>query len=117
MSKFTAENIRNFALIGHSGEGKTSLAEAILFNAGAIDRMGTTNDGTSVMDFDAEEIAKKSSIGLATSYCEYKGYKFNLIDVNVSMRKSRIFRRNFNFITHESHSSLYEYLRLTKDLY
>ena len=81
MSKFTAENIRNFALIGHSGEGKTSLAEAILFNAGAIDRMGTTNDGTSVMDFDAEETNRKISIGLSIANCVFKDVKFNIIDV------------------------------------
>jgi small GTP-binding protein len=81
MSKFTAEHIRNFALIGHSGEGKTSLAEAILFNAGVIDRMGTTNDGTSVMDFDAEEINRKISIGLSIANCVFKDVKFNIIDV------------------------------------
>lgn len=80
MSK-TAEQIRNFALIGHSGEGKTSLAEAILFNAGAIDRMGTTNDGTSVMDYDAEEISRKISIGLSIANCTFKDVKFNVIDV------------------------------------
>ena len=80
MSK-TAEQIRNFALIGHSGEGKTSLAEAILFNAGAIDRMGTTNDGTSVMDYDAEEISRKISIGLSIANCTFKDIKFNIIDV------------------------------------
>ena len=81
MSKFTAEHIRNFALIGHSGEGKTSLAEAILFNAGAIDRLGSTNDGTSVMDFDAEEINRKISIGLSIANCTFKDIKFNIIDV------------------------------------
>ena len=81
MSKFTAEHIRNFALIGHSGEGKTSLAEAILFNAGAIDRLGSTNDGTSVMDFDAEEINRKISIGLSIANCMFKDIKFNIIDV------------------------------------
>ncbi len=76
-----SNKIRNVAIIGHSGEGKTTLCEAILFNCGVIDRQGKVEDGNTVMDFDAEEIAKKSSIGLATSYCEYKGYKFNLIDV------------------------------------
>ncbi len=76
-----SNKIRNVAIIGHSGEGKTTLCEAILFNCGVIDRQGKIEDGNTVMDFDAEEIAKKSSIGLATSYCEYKGYKFNIIDV------------------------------------
>ena len=48
----TANQIRNIAVIGHSGEGKTTLCEAMLFNAGAIDRMGTVEQGTTVMDFD-----------------------------------------------------------------
>ncbi len=76
-----AEKIRNIALIGHSGEGKTTLAEAILYNAKAIDRQGKVDDGNSTMDFDPEEIAKKISISLAVANCEYKGYKFNLLDV------------------------------------
>ena len=49
-----AEKIRNIALIGHSGEGKTTLAEAILYNAKAIDRQGKVDDGNSTMDFDPE---------------------------------------------------------------
>ena len=75
------DRLRNVALIGHSGEGKTTLAEAILFNCNAIDRQGKVEDGNTVMDYDPEEIAKKSSIGLSTAYGEYKGYKFNIIDV------------------------------------
>lgn len=75
-----AEKIRNIALIGHSGEGKTTLAEAILFNAKAIDRQGKVDDGNSTMDFDPEEIAKKISIGMSVANCEYEGYKFNLLD-------------------------------------
>ena len=75
------DKIRNVALIGHSGEGKTTLAEAILFNCNAIDRQGKVDDGNTVMDFDAEEISKKSSISLACANGEYKGYKFNIIDV------------------------------------
>lgn len=73
--------IRNVALIGHSGEGKTSLAEAILFNCGVIDRQGRVEDGNTVMDFDPEEIAKKGSISLACANCNYNGYKINIVDV------------------------------------
>lgn len=76
-----AETIKNIALIGHSGEGKTTLAEAMLFNAGAIDRLGRVDEGTSTTDFETEETAKKSSISLAVANCEYKGFKFNLLDV------------------------------------
>ena len=75
------DRIRNVALIGHSGEGKTTLAEAILFNMNVIDRQGKVEDGNTVMDFDGLEIAKKSSISLSCASGEYKGYKFNIIDV------------------------------------
>ncbi len=81
MATFLAKDIRNIALIGHSGEGKTSLAEAILFNAKAIDRQGRPDDGNTTMDFDPEEIAKKISISLAVANCTHNGKKINLIDV------------------------------------
>lgn len=78
--------IRNVAVIGHSGEGKTTLTEAILFNAGAIERQGRVDDGNTVSDYDAEEISRKTSIGLTSSRCEYTDRKgrhvvFNLLDV------------------------------------
>ncbi|HEY8444481.1 MAG TPA: elongation factor G [Clostridia bacterium] len=76
-----AANIRNIALIGHSGEGKTSTAEAMLFCAKVIDRMGKIADGNTVMDFDAEEISRRISISLAVANFEWNGYKINLIDV------------------------------------
>lgn len=77
----TTSNIRNIALIGHAGEGKTTLAEAILYNCKAIDRQGRVDDGNTCCDFDPEEIARKTSISLACAYGEYKGYKFNILDV------------------------------------
>lgn len=77
----STSNIRNIALIGHAGEGKTTLAEAILYNCKAIDRQGRVDDGNTCCDFDPEEIARKTSISLACAYGEYKGYKFNLLDV------------------------------------
>ncbi|MCM1043714.1 MAG: elongation factor G [Corallococcus sp.] len=81
MAGFLAKDIRNVALIGHSGEGKTTLAEAILFNAQAIDRFGKVDDGNSTMDFDPEETSKHISISLAVANCVYNGVKLNLIDV------------------------------------
>ena len=77
----TAKNIRNIAIIGHSGEGKTSLAEAMLFNAKVIDRLGKTADGTTVMDYDEQEIARGISISLATANATWEGVKLNIVDV------------------------------------
>ena len=73
--------IRNVALIGHGGSGKTSLAEAVLFNGGAITKIGKTTDGNTVMDSTPEEIARGISISLACAYVNWKGVKINLIDV------------------------------------
>ncbi len=79
--KFQGENIRNIAVVGHSGEGKTTLCEAMLFNGGAIDRQGKVLDGTTVSDFDELEKAKKMSIYTSCSYLVWKGVKVNLLDL------------------------------------
>ena len=76
-----SENIRNIAIIGHSGEGKTTLCEAILFNGGAIDRQGKVVDGTTVSDFDELERAKKMSVYTSCSYVMWKDVKINLLDL------------------------------------
>ena len=75
------ENIRNIAVVGHSGEGKTTLCEAMLFNGGAIDRMGKVPDGTTVSDFDDLEKAKKMSIYTSVSHLTWKDVKINLLDL------------------------------------
>ena len=77
----SAKDIRNIAIIGHSGEGKTTLFEAMLYNSGAIERMGKIENGTTVSDFDEQEIARKTSISLACAYLNWKDAKFNLLDV------------------------------------
>ena len=79
--KFQGENIRNIAVVGHSGEGKTTLCEAMLFNGGAIDRQGKVLDGTTVSDFDELEKAKKMSIYTSCSYLVWKDVKVNLLDL------------------------------------
>lgn len=81
MAEYHIDKIRNIALIGHSGEGKTSLMEAILFVTKAIDRLGKVDDGTSVSDYDQEEISRRISINLSASYTIYKGHKINILDV------------------------------------
>ena len=74
-------SIRNIAVVGHSGEGKTTLCEAMLFNGGVIDRQGKVTDGTTVSDFDELEKAKKMSIYTSCSCLEWKGVKINLLDL------------------------------------
>lgn len=81
MSKFTAESIRNIAIIGHSGEGKTSLAEAMLFNGKATDRLGSVAEKNSVMDFDEQELARGISVSLGCAYAVWENTKINIIDV------------------------------------
>ena len=80
MKQYSAKNIRNIALVGHSGTGKTSLAEAILYLSGGIDRLGRVADGNTVCDFDPEEIKRKASVSMAVAPAEWKDVKINIID-------------------------------------
>lgn len=80
MQHYSADKLRNIALVGHGGEGKTTLAEAMLFHAGAIDRMGRVEDGSTTTDFDAEENKRKISISAALAPVEWKGSKINVVD-------------------------------------
>lgn len=75
-----ADRIRNVALVGHRGSGKTSLHEALLFQAGAINRMGTVSDGTTVSDSDPDEKSRQMSISAALASFEWQERKVNLID-------------------------------------
>ena len=75
-----ADRIRNVALVGHRGSGKTSLHEALLFEAGATNRLGTVADGTTVSDSEEDEQARGMSISAALASFEWKGVKVNLID-------------------------------------
>ena len=77
---YTANAIRNICLLGHSGSGKSALAESLLFVTGAIDRMGKNADGNTVCDFDPEEIRRNISISTAVVPLEYKNTKINLLD-------------------------------------
>ena len=77
---YTANSIRNIVLLGHSGSGKSALAESLLYMTGAIDRMGKNADGNTVCDYDPEEIRRNISISTAVVPLEYKNVKINLLD-------------------------------------
>ena len=77
---YSVQNIRNVCLLGHGGNGKTALAESLLYMTGAIDRMGKAADGNTVCDYDAEEIRRQISVSTSVAPLEYKGCKINLLD-------------------------------------
>src|SRR5262245_21169773 len=80
MPRYGPDRIRNVAILGHSREGKTTLAEAMLFATGALARMGSTDAGTAALDLQPEEQKRKISINLAIGCFEQDGYKVNLLD-------------------------------------
>ena len=81
MASYQTKDIRNIALMGHGSEGKTTLMEALLFAAGAIDRQGRVEDGNTVTDYDAEEIKRKISISAAIAPIDWNQKMLNVIDV------------------------------------
>ena len=80
MKVYDAPDIRNVALIGHGDCGKTTLASALLFVAGAVNRLGRVDDGTTVTDFDEEEVARKHTLSASLAFAEWNKNKINLID-------------------------------------
>ena len=80
MKQYGLESIRNLVLLSHSGAGKTSLAESILFAAGAITRLGRVEDGTTTSDYDPDEVKRQISLNLTMLPVEWAGTKLNLID-------------------------------------
>ncbi|TAK35323.1 MAG: elongation factor G [Chloroflexota bacterium] len=80
MKQYGVDALRNVGLFSHGGAGKTSLAEAVLFNSGAINRLGKVDEGNTVSDFDPDEIRRHISINVSVVPFEWKGYKVNIID-------------------------------------
>ena len=80
MAQYNTKQIRNIALAGHGGSGKTSLAEAMLYVSGGTDRLGNVPDGNTVCDYDAEEQARKFSLSAAVAHVFWKDVKINVID-------------------------------------
>ena len=80
MKEFTPQTIRNIALAGHGGSGKTSLAEAMLFTAGATTRLGKVEDGNTVSDYHPDEVERQISINTSLVHCDWKNSKLNILD-------------------------------------
>ena len=80
MKDYTANNLRNIALVSHGGAGKTSLIDARLFTAGGSDRLGKVDDGNTVSDYDPDEIKRKITINTSIVPCEWSDHKLNLVD-------------------------------------
>ena len=80
MKVYDAASIRNVAVVGHGGCGKTQLVSAMLFAAGMVNRLGRVDDGTTVTDYDPEEIARKHTLSTSLAYAEWRKTKINLLD-------------------------------------
>ena len=80
MNVYDADHIRNVALVGHQGSGKTMLAEAMLFNSGSVNRMGAITEGTTVSDYHPSEVERQMSVFASLLHVEQNGYKVNVLD-------------------------------------
>src|SRR5205807_9021519 len=80
MKVYSGSEIRNVAVVGHNDTGKTTLVTQLLFNAGAITRLGRIDDGTTVNDFDQDEIDRKHSLSRPVAFAEWQNTKINFID-------------------------------------
>jgi len=80
MKIYETAGIRNVAIVGHGGSGKTSLTSAMLYSSGAVNRLGRVEDGNTVTDFDADEISRQISLSTSLAHCEWSKTKINLLD-------------------------------------
>lgn len=95
MKTYESANLRNVAVVGHSHSGKTSLVSALLYTAGATQRLGRVDDGSATTAWDEEEIARQMSISSTPAFCEWEKCKINLIDTP-----------GFNMFLHEAKTAL-----------
>ena len=105
MPTYAAASIRNVAVVGHNGSGKTQLISALLFTAGATTRLGKVDDGTAPTDFDDEAIARKHTLGDTPAWLEWQGTKINLVDTPGSATSSARRARRCASPTRRSSSS------------
>ncbi|MCE5281421.1 MAG: GTP-binding protein, partial [Deltaproteobacteria bacterium] len=80
MAKYESKSIRNLAITGHGGTGKTSLCESFLYVTGKTDRPGRVDEGTSSMDYEPEEQKRRISISAATNHIDWDKHRINIID-------------------------------------
>ncbi len=80
MTDYSRDRVRSFAIVANHGAGKTTLAEAMLYICGATEKLGKTDDGSSILDYEAEERSRKMSRNLHVGFCEWGGVLFNFID-------------------------------------
>lgn len=80
MKEYGIQQLRNVGLISHGGAGKTTLTEAMLFNSGATERLGRVDDGTSVIDYDPDEIKRRITLNTTLAPCQWQGNKINVVD-------------------------------------
>src|SRR6187455_1358069 len=80
MKVYDAASIRNVAVVGHGGSGKTQLVSALLFDAGMVNRLGKVDEGNTVTDYDEEEVSRKHTLSASLAYAEWNKNKINLID-------------------------------------
>ena len=95
MKAYEGAALRNVAVTGHSHSGKTSLVAAMLYTAGATEKLGSVVEGSAVTDFDDEEIARQMTIAMSTAFCEWDGVKVNVIDTP-----------GFNMFVHEAKAAM-----------
>jgi len=80
MTTFESERIWNMGIVGHGDAGKTSLVSAMLFSSGDVNQLGRVEDGTTITDYDEDEIERQVTTSSSVAHCNWKGHKINSVD-------------------------------------